>query len=192
MGGVFDSFLQQRLKPLMEITGPVWRWKAGDPVAAALDPQSPEQFAKVAQIRDLLAGGLPLKVSVAKMGSDVGAVDLAIGGGTYTFSSATAQPRRVLWSLTGGQPEASVVLHKAGAVPAGATAVPELKRFDTEGPWALFRLIDLAKKENAGPTSIKVTFGEGTASVTFLMELPTDQNPFSRGGLWSFRCPTKL
>ena len=192
MGGVFDAFTQQRLKPLMETDGPVWRWKAGDPIAAALDPGSPEQFAKAAKIRDLLAGGLPLKVSLVRMSSEVGSVEIASGGSSYSFNSPASPPRPLLWSIAGGLPEASVVLHKAGPVPAGATAPLDLKRYTTEGPWALFRLVDLAKKENAGPKSIKLTFGEGTATVTFLLDLPSEENPFSRGGYWSFRCPVTL
>ena len=187
-----DSFLQQRLKPLLETSGPVWRWNAQDPIAAALDPGSPEQFTKAAQIRDLLAGGLPLKVSLVKMGSEVGSVEISSGGASYTFAAAASPPRPLLWSISGGLPEASVVLNKAGGAAATAGPATPLKRFDTEGPWALFKLIDLAQKENAGAKAIKVTFGDGAATATFLIQLPTEQNPFSRGGVWSFRCPSAL
>lgn len=190
MGGVMDSFLQQRLKPLMGTDGPVWRWHADDPVAAALDPSSPEEFAKASQIRDLLVGGLPIKISVANFGGDVGAVDIASGGTTYHFDASSNSPKPLLWSISGGLPEASVVIYKAGAA-AGAAPV-ELKRYETEGPWALFKLMDKADKENAGAQAIKARFGEGTASVTFLVNLPSDKNPFSRGGIWSFRCPNVL
>ncbi len=193
MGGTLDGFVEQRLKPLMETTGPVWRWRADDPVASALDPQSPEEFAKASQIRDLLTGGLPLKVKVATFGSDVGVVEISSGGTTYKFDRATNNVRPLLWSATGGLPEASVVLYKAPATAGAApTAADELRRIDTEGSWALFRLIDQAVKENAGETAIKATFGEGTKAVTFLIGLPGDRNPFSRGGVWSFRCPATL
>ena len=72
---------------------------------------------------------------------------------------------------------------------AGAT---KQKDFSFDGPWALYRLMDEAKKENAGPLAIKATFGEGSAYVTFRITLPSEDNPFSRGGPWSFRCPPKL
>jgi type VI secretion system protein ImpL len=49
-----------------------------------------------------------------------------------------------------------------------------------------------AKRENAGETMIRATFGEGTRSATLLIQLPTNRNPFSSGGLWSFRCPSML
>ncbi|MGJ3627076.1 hypothetical protein AB5I41_09425 [Sphingomonas sp. MMS24-JH45] len=42
MGGVVDGFAQGRLAPLIDTSGPVWRWKTDQPVTANLDPQSPE------------------------------------------------------------------------------------------------------------------------------------------------------
>ena len=188
MGGALDGF-GQRLTALLDTGGPVWRWKGNDPIAATLDPQSPEEFSKAAQIRDLLAGGLPLKLSVATWGSEVDAVEFASGGTTYRLTKADAGEKPLLWSANGGVPAADVILY----APAAANAKPaELRRFDADGPWALFRLMDKATKENAGQTAVKATFGEGSKSVTFLIKLPSDRNPFSRGGLWSFRCPIKL
>jgi type VI secretion system protein ImpL len=196
MGGVVDGFFQQRLKPLMQTDGPVWRWRTDDAVASALAPSSPEEFAKAAQIRDLLIGGLPIKVSLAKKGADVGSVEISSGGSTYKFDSTDAPAKPLLWSISGGLPEASVVLYRPGAAAAaGGAAAPagEIKRIETEGPWALFRLFDKAtSKENSGAQAIKVMFGDGAGSATFLVQLPSDRNPFSRGGIWSFRCPSAL
>lgn len=191
MGGVLDAYTQQRLKPLMDTAGPVWRWRSDDPVASALDPQSPEQFAKAAQIRDLLAGGLPLRVSLAKLGTGIGAVVLAAGGATYRFDTVGGPPRPIVWTPTGGLPEASVTLLKTGAS-ATPTAADEVKKIEADGVWALFKLMDRAQKENSGATAIKATFGDGAATATLTIQLPGEQNPFSRGGLWSFRCPSTL
>lgn len=188
LNGTIDSF-SQKLAAKMDIAGPVWRWRADDPVAQTFDPQTPEQFSKAAQIRDLLSAGLPLKVSVVSFGAAVDAAEFASGGTTYRFSKSDMADKPLLWSANGGVPAADVALFAPGA--AGAAGV-ELQRFATEGPWALFRLIDRATKENAGPTAIKATFGDGARSVTFLIKLPTDKNPFSRGGVWSFRCPIRL
>ena len=189
MGGTLDSFRQQRLASLMDTSGPVWRWRSDDPIAATLDPQTPEQFSKASQIRDLLAAGLPLKVQAVAFGSEVDAAEFSSGGTTYRFGKADASEKPLLWSASGGVPSAAVVLFAPGV--AGAPGA-ELRRFDAEGPWALFKLVDKATKENAGATAIKAVFGEGSKSVTFLLKLPSEQNPFSRGGVWSFRCPIAL
>ena len=189
MGGTIDAF-GRGLTPKLDISGPVWRWKADDVVAQTFDPQTPEQFSKAQQIRDLLAGGLPLKVSVVAFGSEVDSAEFASGGTTYRFTKADMADKPLQWSANSGTPAADVVLNAAGA--AGAPGA-ELRRFEAEGPWALFRLFDKAtSKENSGPTAFKATFGDGARTVTFLIRLPSEQNPFSRGGVWSFRCPIKL
>jgi type VI secretion system protein ImpL len=185
MGGTIDAFATQRLKPMMQTEGPIWRWNADDPIAATLDPASPEEFAKAGEIRDLLVGGLPLKIAVATFGSEVGAVEFASGGASYTFTRDGNQPKPILWSVSGGLPAASVILR-------GQDGKQELRKFEADGPWALFRLMDQATKENAGPQALKASFGEGARAVSFQIALPSESNPFSRGGLWSFRCPTVL
>lgn len=190
MGGIIDQFAGGNLKALLEKEGPVWRWKLDDPIAATLDPSSPEQFGKAAEIRDMLAGGLPIRVSLAQLGSQVGSVEIASGGTTYKLDGNTAQPRPLIWSLSGALPAASLVLY--GSAPGPDGKLPELKRIETSGPWALFRLIDEAETQNAGTTAIRATWGEGAASATLLINLPSDRNPFSRGGVWSFRCPSTL
>lgn len=197
MGGVIDSFVQQRLAKMIDTGGPVWRWRDGDPVAAALNPATPEAFARSAELRDLLAGGLPIKVAVARFGQGVGTVELSSGGTRYRFTPTANQPRPLLWSANGGLPEASLILYgpaTPGAAPAGGDAPPgpEIARIEAEGPWALFRLMDRAEKRNAGEQRIEAGFGDGAARSTLAIALPTKRNPFSRAGLWSFRCPRAL
>jgi type VI secretion system protein ImpL len=52
--------------------------------------------------------------------------------------------------------------------------------------------MDAAQKQNAGPQALLATFGSGAQTAVFKITLPTDRNPFGRGGLWSFRCPVTL
>jgi len=195
MGGVIDGFVQQRLASMIDTGGPVWRWRDGDPVAGALNPSTPESFARARDLRDLLAGGLPIKVAVTSFGAGVATVELASGGTRYRFTPASNQPRPILWSANGGLPEASVVLYgSGGTAPAGPDAPPGpvIARVDAEGPWALFRVMDRAEKQNAGKQAIRASFGEGAARTTLTIGLPSERNPFSRASLWSFRCPASL
>ena len=108
--------------------------------------------------------------------------EFSAGGATYRFEPNTVGAKQVMWSLS-SLPEAHVVLY---------SGTPEGRRFEGQGVWALFRLMDAAQKENAGPTAIKATFGQGAQFVAFKITLPSDRNPFGRGGMWSFRCPAKL
>ncbi|MFS0738576.1 type VI secretion system membrane subunit TssM [Sphingomonas sp. 1P06PA] len=183
LAGVVDSFVTQRLMPLMDITGPIWRWKEGDPVASTLDPATPDAFAKAAEVRDLLSGGLTLRIEPITYAGGVDAVQFQSGDTTYRFDATNKAPKQIRWSAQGGLPEASVVLYK------GTT---EVARMSEEGVWALFRLIDKAKRENAGPTAFLATFGQAPATATLRVILPDERNPFSRGGMWTFRCPVTL
>lgn len=205
MGGVIDSFTQTRLKSLIDTEGAIWRWRDGNPVTAALNPSTPEAFARAGELRDLLVGGLPIKVSVASFGTGVDTVEVTSGGTRYKFKAASNQPRPLLWSASGGLPEASVVFYSAAKAaaatpgkPAAAPADPdapsgtELGRFAAEGPWALFRVMDMAEKQNAGARAIRASFGQGALRTTLAITLPGDRNPFSRAGIWSFRCPASL
>ena len=111
------------------------------------------------------------------------AAELTVGSSTYRFDGTTSGERPVIWSPQGNVPQASVVLYT------GTTKVGEIKE---SGPWALFRLMDEARKENAGQQAMLATFGKGAQTAVFKMTLPGDSNPFSRGGVWSLRCPVAL
>lgn len=183
MGGVIENFYQQRMLPLLDTSGPVWRWQANNPIVASLDPASPDEFAKARQVRDLLVGGLPIKIEVQSFGGQVNAVEWSSGGTSYRFDNASTGARPVMWSAQGSLPQASVALFKD---------TTQIAKIETQGPWALFRLFDRARRENAGPQTFLATFGEGDATVVFRVSLPSERNPFGRGGLWSFRCPVVL
>ncbi|NLR72727.1 type VI secretion system membrane subunit TssM [Novosphingobium sp. ERN07] len=184
LGGTLDSFIQGRIVPLLDLTGPVWRWNAQSPQTATLNPSTPEEFVKARQLRDILAGGLNVKVEAKAFGAGVDAVEMVVGNTRYNFERGSLGTQKPLaWSPQGNLPVASVALMSGGAKVGGV---------ETEGPWALFRLMDAARKENAGPLAVLATFGSGAQTAVFKISLPNDRNPFGRGGLWSFRCPTVL
>ena len=181
-GGSFEAFTRDRLGSLINRVGPVWRWNTDDPVGAALDPLAAEDFHKASGIHDLLSSGMALQVEGAGFGGAVTAVEISSGGTTYKFETSTVGAKPLMWSSSGLQ-EAHVTLYS------GPLA---LKTITMRGPWAIFRLMDKARQENAGPTAFKATFGEGAAFATLKFDLNSDRNPFRRGSLWSFRCPAKL
>lgn len=183
-GGVIDNFAQTKIDQLMDKSGPVWRWKSDNQIAAALNPSSGEEFAKAQKIRDLMVGGLPFKISLISLGADVKSASFATGGTTYSFDALAKSEKPVIWA-SGGLPSAEVKL-------IGVDGTTEVGSWETEGSWALFRLIDKSRMENAGPMAIKVKFGDGSRAAQFRISLPSESNPFSRGGIWSFRCPAAL
>jgi type VI secretion system protein ImpL len=224
--GTMNSYVQEHLKPLLDTSGPTWRWQESNPVTAAMDPDSAEEFEKAGRIRDFLTGGLALRVSVVQFGSDTAAVEISTGNSTQKMDQKSPGPRVISWSPQ-ANPEAYIDLYpvpppapppaaapatpapapaaaasgkdaKAPATPAATTPPapppepPPPVRIAAEGPWALFRLMDKADKQNSGPQAIRATFRSGSQWMTVLLELPSTENPFGRGGIWSFRCPARL
>lgn len=181
-GGTMDIFVRDRVTPLVDTVGPIWRWRAGDPVTATLDPTSASEFATAPVIRDMLSAGLTFNVALDSLGQGVDAAELSSGSATYRFDKP-GTPRPLQWAPTGGAPEAHVTLFKGAQ---------QMDQIGEQGPWAIFRLVDKARKQNSGETAFLATFGSGDKSVTFRFMLNTDKNPFSRGGLWAFRCPAAL
>ena len=181
-GGATDAFVQQRLMPMMDTTGPVWRWQSENPVAASFNPSSAAEIARLAQIRDMLSGGISFKVQLAALGSDVDTAEFSSGGTTYQFNAASRDAKPVVWTVQ-GLPEAHVTLSKAGQ---------QVQAFNGEGPWALFRVMETASRQNSGTDAFIATFGQGAKTVALKFTLGSTFNPFSRGGVWTFRCPVAL
>ena len=184
-GGQFDNFQRASLSGLLDTAGPTWRWNPADPTTGSLHQVSAEQLQLASQIRDLMTTGLPLKIEVRGAGSFGGAVtgaEFSVSGTAKKFEAATVGGAPFMWSPNGLQ-EAHVTLF-SGDKP--------IKTFSFQGPWALFRLMDGAKRENAGPSTIKATFGDGATFASLFVTLPSTTNPFNRAGMWSFRCPAAL
>lgn len=182
MNGTLDRFVQQRLGALLDTAGPIWRWKSGDPVAASFRASSAAQFQKAAAIRTLLAGGVAVNVGLAQLGKDVSAAQFAAGGASYRFDGAAWESRPVLWS-TSALPSAGLQLLANQRV---------LSSVDTRGSWALFRLVDRAHVSNAGPSQLRLGFGQGDQAASLTLALPGGESPFGGGGPFSFRCPERL
>lgn len=182
-GGMMDGFVRDRLMPMMDTAGPVWRWRMDDPVGAMLDPASAEQFAEVPAIRDLLLGGLPYKVSLDNMGAGVDAIEFGAGGTSYRFDRNARGDKAMQWLPQAGAPEAHVTFFSGGQ---------QVDEVAEQGPWALFRLMDKARRKNNGETQFLATFGSGDRSATLRISLASNKHPFNRGSIWTFRCPTAL
>lgn len=181
-GGTVDGFATTRLLSLLDTAGPVWRWQEANPIAAAFNPSSAAEMARAAQIRDMLSGGISFKVQLANLGPDVDTVEFSSGGTMYSFKAGATEAKPVMWSVQ-GLPEARVTLLKGGQ---------QVQTFTGEGPWALFRVMDASARQNSGSNAFTATFGQGSRTAALKVTLNSTFNPFSRGGVWTFRCPPAL
>ena len=181
-GGTMDAFVQQKLTPLLDTGGPGWRWKSDNPVAANFNPSTADDLSRLAQMRDMLSTGVSFKVQAASFGPDVDTIEFSSGGTTYVFNATTKDAQPVIWTVQ-GLPAAHVTLSKGGQ---------QVAKFDGDGPWALFRVMDNATRQNAGTDAFIATFGQGGKTASLKFALGSTFNPFSKGGIWTFRCPVAL
>jgi type VI secretion system protein ImpL len=182
-GSQFDTFVTTQLRSHIDMAGPVWHWLPSDPVAAGFDPQTPAQLQKIDALRTLLTTGVQAKIEAVSFGGTITAAEFFGGGTPIRFERGQSGSRSFLWTIA-AQPEARVALF------AGTQAA---KQFDSAGTWAVFHLFDSARTQAATPDQFTATFGEGAAFVTFRVSVVGARgNPFSRQGLWSFRCPPRL
>lgn len=181
-GGVFDSFFQQHLSPLVDTSTRPWRWRQG---AGGIGSQSLlREFETVDRIRQVYfppGSQLPsahftatpeyLDAAVQRLEVDVDGQKLE-----YRHGPVVAQP--LVWP--GPAPgQASVLFEQSGGTgPYSAY----------QGPWALFRLLDTATIRQETPLKYLVTLQAGGRSASLLLEASSAINPFGQSLLRGFRC----
>lgn len=183
--GSFDQLIKGKLAPLIDTSGPIWHWKADQPLAQGFSPTSAEALQTATQIRDFLDSGMQGTIELAGVGGTVKKAEFAAGppGQTYTFDpAAPGQPQPFQWSVP---PFESAHVRLIGAN-------GDIKMISTTGPWALLRLVGQSQLSNSGPVAMIAQFGDATNYARFRIVLNGAVNPFRHGGMWAFRCPPSL
>jgi len=186
-GGRFDSFFKAQLQPYVNTAGAVWHAQAVDGVAAPISAGDLAQFQRAANIRSLFFAsgqGPTVRFSLKPHDLDDAAQQATLTLGTSTTITASHSftvGTEVTWPGQTGMDLARLQFTPPGS----GTGV-----LQAEGPWALFRLIDMGTLK-PGPTSdlYDVTFSTGGHHVSFAIRAASVQNPFSHSGLQSFSCP---
>ena len=177
--GLLDSFFQARIKPYVDMSGPVWRPRAVDGVAAPVDAATVARFQRAAAIRDAFfptGGSEPqVRFTLSPLPSGPGArATLTLDGSVIAASTS------LTWPATGATTQASLSFEPAnGAVPVQAA-----------GSWALFRLLDQAGiGPSDQPDALTVSFRSGVNPARFTLQAGSSRNPFGGRLLAGFQCP---
>ena len=184
-GGTLDTLTKTKLAALIDTSGPIWHWRADQPVAQGFSPTSAESLQTATQIRDFLDSGIQGTVELAGVGGTVKKAEFAAGppGQTYTFDpAAPGGPQPFQWAVPPFQSAHVRLIGASG----------DVKVISTTGPWALLRLIGQSQLSNSGPVAMIAQYGDAGNYARFRIVLNGTINPFRRGGLWSFRCPPSL
>jgi type VI secretion system protein ImpL len=188
-GGLIDGFFNSQLRPYVDVSGAQWKGQPVEGVAPPVSPVDLAQFQRAAVIRDLFFGGggstpsLRFDLTPKFLDGAAKEVTLELGSTKITYAHGAPSATQVTWPGPSGMSTVRLVFDP---VPAGGAAALE-----ASGPWALFRLFDLGNLQQAGSAErYQLTFRSGERQAIFELRAGSVLNPFARGVLREFRCPT--
>ena len=177
VAGLVASFGRDQLGPyLKRETGPLkgWSW-VSEPTVKSFQPASAAAFQRAGDVEAMMGGNLVLRLAAAPITK--GGIRLRAGGVPMELTPQGAG-ERFSWSSGGSQ------IAEIAAIAGGSA--PTLRE---EGPWALFRVLAKAKKQQLGPGRYRFTF---TPDSAIDIEVAGGPDPFAAAGPFALRCPAKL
>lgn len=182
-GGVFDSFFREHLASLVDVSRTPWRWREG---AAAIGGSAAllRQFQQAARIRDVYFKP-GTQVPEARFTLTPGSLDAAttrfsldLDGQQFVYRHGPQQATPMMWP-GGAVGQVAIVFEESGG------GGPNIVR---QGPWAWFRVIDLAQTKRLSDTRLELTFAAGGHEMRTILDAASVRNPFVRNEVAGFRC----
>jgi type VI secretion system protein ImpL len=189
-GGIIDSFFNGNLRAYVDTARRPWRNQKVDNVDLGLSRGVLAEFARAQDIRDAFfptGGQMPsasFSIAALSQSSNAAEVILDIDGQTLTHDKGPPLPLNLGWPAPAGSERARITVKSADG-----KSMPSLA---TEGPWAVFRLLDLGHIAGQLSDQFDVTFDLDNMSATFALRAGSVRNPFRMGDLSRFRCPDAL
>ena len=182
-GGIYDAFFQENLAALVDTSRSPWRWR-DQARAAGAGAVDLGQFQLVDRIRQ----------EFFPAGS---------GGPTFAFTVTPdyldAQSLRFTLEVDGQQldyrhgPPRSIAMSWPAAAAGQATVVFEAAdggrpNLSHRGPWAWFRLLDVAQVRPLSPTRFELTFKAGGREARVILDAASARNPLVNREFQRFSC----
>lgn len=189
-GGVLDAFWTKQLAPLADTASNPWRYK---PTEGNMTLQGPDlvPFQEAKQIRSVFFNGdggkkfsWAMQVRVVEMDPAITELVIDIDGQVLRYAHGPVRPLKVAWP---GPRNGSM---------AEITASPRIRQDTstllTNGPWALFHLLDGGKtQETAVRGTQQVEYSFDGRRVVLEITAGRDFDPVNRGLLQRFACPER-
>ena len=177
LGGVFDSYFKSDLEPYVNTTRSPWSWREG--AAGGNVPLA--QFEAVERIRQnfFRSSKAEARFTVTADGLDRDSVSFALNIDGQDVRNRHDAPRA--WQMTWPGPKPGIAT--ATFEPAGGP------NFVSEGPWAMFRLIESGQLMKESDVRYLLTLRRGTREIQLRFEADSVRNPFGKlDMLQRFRC----
>lgn len=186
IGGLMDSFFEQRLAELVDVSKSSWTYKPSSDGVQRTTPAALADFQRAARIREVFfrsGGSTPsVKLELRALELSDGLTDITVDIDGQAQKLAVGVPSVILTSPSPRNASQLKITSNLGGTP-----------LQFEGPWALFRMFDRFTVEpTAQPEKTIVVMNldgrrariEVTASSVF--------NPFRLREVQQFRCPSSL
>ena len=189
-GGQMDAFFKANLEKLVDVSKSPWSFKPGPGTELGISPAVLTQFENAALIRTAFfpSGqilGLSFQLTPEALDPKAEGIVLDIDGQTVGFVHTQGAPGTVAMQWPG-----SVGAARVKFLPQQSSSESEIVR---NGPWSLFRMLDVAEIRNTNaPDRKRVIFNLGGRIAIFQMQAGGAINPFNLKAISDFSCPTSF
>lgn len=186
-GGKFDAFFNQNLAQYVDTGTSPWSFRKVQEQSLGA-PGNLVQFQRAAVIRDVFfrsGSNLRLEFKPVEMDPAITHFTLDVDGQLVNYAHGPQVPQSVQWPGPKGGLQVRVQITPPGQ--SGTSGIA------TDGPWALFRMLDKANiTPTALPEKFRATFVIDGRAAVFEVTTNSVQNPFRLRELVDFRCPGGL
>ena len=185
-GGQLDTFFRTNLQPLVDTSGSNWKPIKLAEGVGGVSPGVVAQFQRANSVREaFFPGGSPNPTATAdlvliRLDEGIGEALLVYEGQTTHFVNGRPSAVRLVWPSLNPANQAKMTAVLSGSTPA----------LTSEGPWAIFRLLDQARWEGGQTDRQKLTFDFAGRKAQFELRANSVRNPFRLKDLEQFRCPS--
>lgn len=181
--GVFETFFDTTMRSFVDTNRATWAWKRE---AASLGGSAsvPTQFQRADRIKQIFfppGGSQPeVRFTLAPSSLDAAVSRLVVEVDGQTLEYRHGPVRAVPMTWPGPSPGQAVISfeERGGGGP----------NLVTQGPWALYRLLEQATIQPQSDTTFLVTFDLNGRSARLVLQAASSRNPFGRNVLHGFAC----
>jgi type VI secretion system protein ImpL len=183
-GGIFDTFFKENLAPLVDTSRNPWSWRSDASGAIGASQAMLRQFELAQRIRDAYfrpGGSVPeVRFTVTPVQLDAAAskFTLEIDGQSFDYRHGPERSFAAVWPGPAPGVAAFSFEDRGGGRPNQAF----------EGPWALFRLLDVGNLKVQGDVKYLAEWKAGGHAAQVNIEAASIRNPFAKADLRQFRC----
>jgi type VI secretion system protein ImpL len=183
--GEFSNFFELHLKPFVDVSKSPWTWTGlagGDEVAS--DALVQFEYAKRIQTAFFADGNslsVNLDITPIELDNESTNVLLSLNDQSITYDHGPVQTKSLNWPGEGNRSARIAFQPPGNNVSVSKT-----------GPWAMFRLFDIADRKTVNENSFRASFSLSDRKAIFDIQVGSVLNPFTLSEISKFQCPERL